>query len=875
MGHFCQGQISGKVTDSLGLAIPQAIVKLQNINDKKIIAYSFTDDNGSYKISSSAIQESSEYILKIDHLAFESYSVVVTSISPLDDIILHPKTDALTEVIINATIPIRIKKDTITFNAASFTDGTETVAEDLLTKIPGISISDDGTIKIGNQEVEKVMIEGDDFFEKGYKTLTKNLPAAPIEKVEILQRYSNNKLLKGIEESDKVALNLKLNEESKRQWFGNLDLGYGLASENRYEVRGNLLNFGKKNKYYFFTNLNNLGYDATGDISNLIRSSRAGEPGSIGDEERVYKQIGLSGSVPYFKESRFRFNNAELLSLNAIFNPSENLKIKTIGFANWDEQNYFKNSSETFTGNETNFTNTEILILNGDYVNFFGKIDIVYDISKTETLEFISKYGDSQTDINSNVEFNNNPIIQKLGTDTKRFDQKIGYSNKLTDTRAFLITGRFIDEKAPQNFTINQNNFAELFPSTSTENTIEQTSTFKYSYAGIEAHLLDRKECGDLFEIKTGHEFRQDAFQNIFSILNTDTASLEPESFQNNTLYSVNDSYLSSKYLYEFSDKWSLTGNLAAHLIHNTLENSSSIDKETIFFLNPSLSTEWKINDRNRINAFAASSKSNATISEIYGNFALSSFRSFSSGAGTFNQLDAFNSGLNYTLGNWTDSFFANISVNYSKSFDFFASDNTITQDYSTSTKTLFKDRELYSAGITLDRYLRFITSNLKLKSSLFSTDFQNIVNGSAIRQITSTNYSYGLELRSGFSGVFNYHIGTNWDTNRIESDALTKSFTNNNSFLDLIFVFSKTFNLQLQTERYLFGNINTDNTYYFADLESRYDLIPNKLSLSLSGKNLFNTEIFREFSLSDLGSSTTEYRLLPRYILFKTTYRF
>ena len=61
----------------------------------------------------------------------------------------------------------------------AFAQGNEQVVEDILKKIPGLNIDANGTIKVGNQEVEKVMIEGDDFFEKGYKILTKNMPAHP------------------------------------------------------------------------------------------------------------------------------------------------------------------------------------------------------------------------------------------------------------------------------------------------------------------------------------------------------------------------------------------------------------------------------------------------------------------------------------------------------------------------------------------------------------------------------------------------------------------------------------------------------------------------------------------------------------------------
>ena len=78
-------------------------------------------------------------------------------------------------------------------------------------------------------------------------------------------------------------------------------------------------------------------------------------------------------------------------------------------------------------------------------------------------------------------------------------------------------------------------------------------------------------------------------------------------------------------------------------------------------------------------------------------------------------------------------------------------------------------------------------------------------------------NVSFGslFELRSGFSEVFNYHIGTKWNTTEIET-TINNSFTDNVSFLDLSIVFNKKLDFQVQSERYYFGNLQTDNTYFF-----------------------------------------------------------
>lgn len=884
-GFFCmcscysQVTVSGVITNEQGDPLSLSNVIVNEPETDKIITYAIADENGAYKVSFNILEEA-QYTITFSSIGFKPFKQTITKNDDLSSVLnvqLIEDNEILEEVIVYAERPIKVSKDTITFKTKNFTDGTETVAEDLLRKIPGISVSDDGTIKIGNQEVEKVMIENDDFFEKGYKTLTKNLPASPVEKVEILKRYSNNKLLKGIEESDKIALNLTLSDEAKRQWFGNLDLGYDVTTQERYDARANLLNFGKKNKYYFFTNLNNVGYDATGDISNLIRSSSYGEPGSIGDKQQNNKLIQLLDRVPYFKESRFKFNNAELLSLNAIFNPSERFKIKTIGFANWDELAYFRNSTDTFVANGTNFTNSENYSLKSDFITLFAKLDINYDLSKTAGIQVLSKYNNTQAHKRSDLLFNNTPTLQNLDDTNNRFDQKIAYSKKFKNNKALLITGRYIKEEAPQGFTVNQNNFFTLFDQTEPQDNIEQQSSINYEYLGAEAHWLDRKENGHLFEIKAGNTLRTDQLKNTFSIT-TSNDIITPVGFQNELNYTVNDTYLWAKYFYKFSKKWSITATINNHLITNSLDNKttdSKPNKETIFFINPSLATSLEIDNKNKITLSSALTRRNSDVTEVYTDYALTGYRNFSRGTGAFNQLDAFSSSLSYELGNWSDRFFATAFVTYAKSFDFLTSNRTITQDFTLSENIILKDQDIISANVSLDNYLKFIKSNLKAKASYSSLNFQNVVNDSPARKITSNNYSYGLELRSGFSGIFNYHIGTTWRTNSITSTGFKNDFTNNETFLDLSFILNKKINIQVQTERYFFGNLSSDNTYYFADLTSTYDIKKNKVSLSLSAKNLFNTEVFREFTINDIGSSTTEYRLLPRYALLKLSYRF
>ena len=175
----------------------------------------------------------------------------------------------------------------------------------------------------------------------------------------------------------------------------------------------------------------------------------------------------------------------------------------------------------------------------------------------------------------------------------------------------------------------------------------------------------------------------------------------------------------------------------------------------------------------------------------------------------------------------------------------------------------------------SLNKYLKTISSNLKIDIGISKSNYKNSINNSKLREIKSTNYNFGFELRSGFKGIFNYHLGTQWNTNKIQY-SLNNAYTNNVSFLYTTFSFNPKTVVQLQGERYFFGDISQGkNTYYFADLDIKYIVKKNKIILSLVGNNLFNTHSFKTFSIDDISTSITEYRLLPRYLLLKVEYRF
>ncbi len=459
-----QNTILGVVKDSLNNPIAASLV-LKDSTLSAYLGYTYAKQNGAYKINTNS---KGKFKLVISSLGFKTKIIPViidqSKSSILINITLVENTIGLDEVFIKAEKSIFIQKDTVRFKTKAFIDGTEQNVEDLLKKIPGLNIDDEGRIKIGNQEIEKLMVDGDDFFEKGYRVLSKNMPAHPVEEVELLKQFSENKLLKGIENSNKVALNLKLKDKAKRIWFGDLNLGYGLFSENRYKSKINLMNFGKKNKYFFLGSFNNIGINDTEAIHSFINSNSAESPGNFGDDIKLDSDLNLKGFTPFFSNNKTNFNNSELVSINGIFNLNNNLKLKTNTFFNWDETLFYRNNIDNVNVGDVNFTNTQNYTLNTKSNLIFGKTSLNYTVNNNSFLVSETKLKWERNNIVADLEFNNATTIQNLKNKNNFINQKLNYTYKLPNTnKVLLLTARFINEKLPQKYKADNVVFTDLF----------------------------------------------------------------------------------------------------------------------------------------------------------------------------------------------------------------------------------------------------------------------------------------------------------------------------------------------------------------------------------------------------------------------------
>lgn len=864
LNSFSQSKINGIVKNESGEIISSANVVAKD-ESNKTLAYTSTSKQGTFVLE---LETFKTVILYINVIGYEKKSIEITkenfNQNETIQIQLVKKEIEIKEVIIKNELPVKIKKDTIIFDVKAFSQGNEKVVEDLLKKIPGINVLSDGTVKIGDQEVEKIMVEGDDFFEKGYKIVTKNMPSNPLDKIEVYKNYSNNKHLYGIEKSDKVALNLKLKKEYKNILFGNGDLGYGFFSKNKYDVKSNIMNFGLNNKFYFLTNINNIGTNNTEGIYNLNQAT-LDDFGAHSYKPLSFIQ-SLNFSLLNLESKRINFNNQEFFSVNDILNLSKKSKLKIVTSLNKDE-NYFENYSNTISYATTNeFQNIENNFGKKNTNFFFSKLNYTLDFNKKNTLEYSLKYNSFKTHQFLDVYFNSIPLKQNLNNLNTFFNSEFKYTYKINNTNVLIYNFSINNEELPQYYFTDSNTYQPILPVSI--NSFNQNTYQKRNYYNFNINFLSKKFAKSVYKLRFGTIFFND---NLVSTLFNPQNTNQLNSFSNNcSLFSQNIFFY---FYYNYnSDKFSLTANNEINFIKNDFVDSIVSLQSNKIFSNPQLELSYSFNEKNKIYSSHSLNNKNVELINLYSNYIITSFRTIRMNDNQISYLKNMRHLLGYNYGTFGKKFLANILIIYNKDYNYFSNNSKVFQNYIISSTVNLKNKESLMLNINLEKYLRSISSNFKVNSTISKSTYQTIFNSSESINVVSSNFDLGFEFRSGFQGPFNYHFGSNWLKNT--NNSITRNtFSSNVSFLNIDFRLLKNLNLNIKGENYHFKMENKNN-FSFLDINVDYKF-SEKLNLNLGVNNLFNQNFYVTQNITDLEVSTFKYKLVPRFALLKIEYRF
>jgi len=336
--------VKGKIIDeNTKLPLESATVFLTSKKDSTVIDYTISEKNGNFELRTRKNDQG--VFLKVSYMGYKNFRKEINDLKEnleLGFISLNENGTALDEVVIKGEAPpIRIKNDTLEFDAASFKVGPDANVEKLLRQLPGVEISPEGKITVNGKEVNQILVNGKPFFGKDGKIATQNLPADIIEKIQVVDTKTKAEEISGDAASaEEKTINLTIQEDKNKGFFGKI-MG-GLGSDDRYESSLLLNWFKGEQKISVLASANNI--NSVGFSMNEIFDNMGG---------------GRNSSIYYSDDGSFGINGMTFGGSNGITTSNlVGLNYVDKWFKKVDmSSNYFFTNAETENVNRTSRTN--------------------------------------------------------------------------------------------------------------------------------------------------------------------------------------------------------------------------------------------------------------------------------------------------------------------------------------------------------------------------------------------------------------------------------------------------------------------------------------------------------------------------------------
>lgn len=253
--------VSGRVVESDSKEpAAQATVQLLALPDSTYAAGIASSPKGWFTLPK---VKAGKYLLKISYIGFRTKFVPVQLSANVPDkkvgtILLDPDAVMLQEAVITAAAPeVTVKEDTLEYNSTAYRTPEGAMLEELVKKLPGAEIDDDGNVKINGKEVKKIMVDGKEFFGGDVKTGLKNLPVNMIDKLKTYDKKSDLARVTGIDDGEEeTVLDLKVKKGMNQGWFGNANVAAG--TEHRYSSNLMLNRFVDNSQFSLIGSANNV-----------------------------------------------------------------------------------------------------------------------------------------------------------------------------------------------------------------------------------------------------------------------------------------------------------------------------------------------------------------------------------------------------------------------------------------------------------------------------------------------------------------------------------------------------------------------------------------------------------------------------------------
>jgi len=867
--------LQGKVSDSLQQPLQYANILAVPVADNIDVTFAITNQDGNYKLQ---LEKNQNYTVTTSYLGFlPNVEDVNLDKDTSNNIILKENLDQLDEVTITYTPPMVVKKDTIVYLTDKFVTGEERKLKDVLKKLPGVDVDRSGNVTVNGTKVTKVLVENKTFFTGDSKLAVNNIPADAVDKVEVLDNYNDVAMLKGLQDSDDMALNIKLKEDKKKFMFGDIEAGAGV--KDRYVVHPSIFYYSPKTNVNVIGDLNNTGVKSF-TIKDYLEFE--GGIGKLLSDAGNYFKLYRSDFAQFLDNQDYKSSANQFGAFNIRQSINQVTDLSAYTIVNNEKNTTASNTINTYQNIDQPFT--EQRFANNALDNFFtiGKVTLEYKPTIKEDLN-----------INTVIKVTNNKGLGIINTINPSQDntisttnnvtglnlkQNFSYSRKLSKNHTATLQSiyNFKNDQPITNWLTNQQILQGLIPLQIDVNyNIQQTKTVKTN--SVNTILKDYWVLNNFNHLYTSlgvnAAFNSFNTQDLQQLSDGTINNFETAGFNNLLHYNLMDTYLGLEYKFQIGIA---TFKPAAYLhFYNWQANqlSSRISNFKTLLLpqftsNIEFSNSEKIDFKYKLNATFP------TVNRIANNFVLNNFNSVLKG-------DA----------NLSNTLYHTASVSYRRFSLFRGLNYSLITTYNKRIKSIkntiqLQGIEQFSTPIMFDQPEQALSVSgrvsknikklkLKFNSRWSYNDYYQIVNLNTSLN-SSKNFNNTISLETNFKNHPNIEVGYKHATSNYKSRGNLTQFLNTSFFTNLEYDFLNDFIFKADYSLDTFNNKTTNNTNQFdmANASLFYQTEDSPWGFEVSASNMFDVKFRQTNNFSNFLIQDSKTFVLPRIIMFKVIYK-
>lgn len=880
-------KVTGILKDSDNLVIETANVMAVNQATKAMDAYNITSEKGEFSLN---LKPNTEYIIKAGYIGYAPFErkITTTKENMTFDIVLTGSNTIETVEIVKE-MPVRISGDTIIYNSDSFTNGTEKKLEDVLKKLPGVSVNKDGEIEVEGKKVQKVMVEGKDFFDGDTKIATKNIPADALDKIQVLRNYNEVSNLKGLENNeDNVAINIKLKDGKKNFWFGDMLAGAGVGdTENRSILNPKLFYYSPKYSVNLIGNLNNIGelpltmqdyFKFTGGFKNMMKKGgsnfnvTSNDLGIMGMRNNRAKNIDAkfgAGNFSYNPSKAWTISGFGIYSYNKTDLQTDNIYNRTDKLPNGTTVSVTENRQD----NSKQKTNLGLFKISSSYVPS-AKMHLDYDALLKTSDQMESQNVFSSLQGNIFTEKSQKPLS---------VSQNLNYYYTLNDKNvfAFELQNLFQQEDPFYNANLQfQPFFLTGYNTTQTRNDVNQNRFVKTNKTDAKFDYYYMITPKSNINVTLGNTYSYQNFNsNMFQILDNGTQNnLTDSSNSNDVNYAFNDAFIGLHYKI-LTGKFTFNPGVSFHQFNTNDTQLNSSNKTNFNRVLPDFYALWQMKKSQSLTYNFSLTNNFTDINKLAQGYVFSNYNSLYSGnrylENSISQVHSLRF-FKFSMFNM-ENVFANFT--YTKQTDIITNRALLTGvnqvSSSVNINSNFPNESLsgmFNYGRSFARYFK-ANGGASLSWNKNNNIRVNPDNSEFIQNTENFIQNYDIGFSTNLKNLPNIELSYDFSI----SDSQVQTFYVDNPSVTLEYFFLDAFSFTADYDFYHNRNKakTIDTEYDFLTASLSYQKKDSKLEYKLSATNLLDTKSLNDNSFNALGGSTnfSSYYVQPRYVILSLKY--